>query len=86
MRTTVEGIFRNGEVQLRETPAGVEDGMRVLVTFLTRMTDDLEERGIGPEAAAELRARLVTFADEWDSPEMDIYDYYDAARSALQTW
>jgi hypothetical protein len=26
---------------------------------------------------AELRGRLEAFAEEWDSPEMDVYDAYD---------
>lgn len=29
----------------------------------------------------ELRARLESFAEEWDSPEMDAYNDYDAARA-----
>lgn len=33
--------------------------------------------------AAELRGRLDRFADEWDSPEMRIYDEYDAAKAGL---
>lgn len=30
---------------------------------------------------AELRARLETFAADWDSPEMSIYDNYDVAKA-----
>jgi hypothetical protein len=30
--------------------------------------------------AAELRTALACFADEWDSPEMAIYDDYEAAK------
>ncbi len=33
MLTTVEGIYRNGKVELDETPEGVQE-RRVLVTFL----------------------------------------------------
>ena len=83
MLRTVEGIFRKGEVRLDEPPAGVEDGTRELVTFLTGMPIDLVSRGLD-SAAADLRGRLATFAEEWDSPEMDIYDDYDAARADLQ--
>jgi hypothetical protein len=78
MFRTVQGIYRNGEVALQETPDGVRDGTPVLVTFLTTSPIDLADLGIGPAAAAELRARLSSFAVEWDSPEMDIYDDYDA--------
>jgi hypothetical protein len=83
MFRTVEGICRNGDVHPEETPDGARKGMRVLVTFLTPMPVDLAERGIDAAGAAELRARLATFAEEWDSPEMDIYDDYDAARTGL---
>jgi hypothetical protein len=84
MLRTVEGIYRSGEVHLTEMPNGVQDGTRVLVTFLPPMPVDLAERGIDEAAAGKLRARLATFAEDWDSPEMDVYDDYDAARSALQ--
>jgi hypothetical protein len=33
---------------------------------------------------ADLRSRLSQFAEEWDSPEMEIYDAYDAYKSHLQ--
>ncbi len=79
MFRTVQGVYRNGEVSLQEMPEGVQDGVPVLVTFLGPAEIDLAELGIGREAAADLRARLATFAAEWDSPEMDIYDDYDSA-------
>jgi hypothetical protein len=59
--------------------------MRVLVTFLEPPSIDLRARGINEAHAAELRARLATFAEDWDSPEMAIYDDYDAAKARLQT-
>jgi hypothetical protein len=40
---------------------------------------DLQARGIDAGAAADLRARLERFAEDWDSPEMTDYDHYDAA-------
>lgn len=84
MFRTVQGIYRNGEVVLREAPDDVQDGTPVLVTFLAAAPIDLADHGIGPPEAAELRARLASFADEWDSPEMDVYDDYDAVRARLQ--
>lgn len=39
---------------------------------------DLSARSISPEQAGELRASLSTFTD-WDDPQMDVYDDYDAA-------
>jgi hypothetical protein len=35
---------------------------------------DLQARGIEPTQAADLRARLKTFAEDWDRPEASIYD------------
>lgn len=44
----------------------------------------LAEHGISPAQAAELRARFATFAEEWERPEMDVYDDYDAAKARLE--
>ena len=41
---------------------------------------DLVARGIDEVQAADLRGRLAAFVEEWDSPEMDVYDNYDATR------
>jgi hypothetical protein len=85
MLRTVEGVYRNGKVELTEVPSDVCDDTRVLVTFLEPQPIDLRARGIDEAHAAELRARLATFAEDWDSPEMAIYDDYDAAKARLQT-
>jgi len=39
---------------------------------------DLRARGISEDQARELRAQLAAFAEEWDSPEMSVYDNYEA--------
>lgn len=39
---------------------------------------DLQGRGLGETQAAELRARLKTFAEDWERPEADIYDQVPA--------
>ncbi|MDI6793810.1 MAG: hypothetical protein QME81_13255 [bacterium] len=52
----------------------VHDKTPVIVTFLEPIFVDLRARGIDKAHAAELRARLATFAEEWDSLEMEIYD------------
>ena len=46
---------------------------------------DLREHGIDQAQAAELRARLACFAEDWESTEMDIYDNYDEEKAKLQT-
>jgi hypothetical protein len=83
MLTAIQGIYRDGKIQLTETPHNVDDDTPVIVTFLTSGTVNLAARGIDEAQAADLRARLTTFAEEWDSPEMDVYDNYDAAKSNL---
>ena len=80
MLTSVEGVYRKGRVELREQPSNVPDEARVIVTFLGPAAIDLRARGIDERQARELRARLATFAEDWDSPEMGVYDDYDAAK------
>ena len=73
MLKSVEGVYRNGRVVLLEAPGDLEE-TRVIVTFLPGPHRvDLEARGIGEAQAADLRARLQTFAEDWDRPEMDAY-------------
>jgi hypothetical protein len=84
MWTSVQGIYRNGKVELIETPNQAVDEARVIVTFLENGVKDLRARGIDEALAADLRARLASFED-WDSPEMNIYDDYDNERAKLHT-
>ncbi len=84
MPWSVEGVYRNGKIELAEPPRDVRDETRVIVTFLDSGHVDLRARGIAEADAAELRARLAPFAEDWDSPEMDLYDDYDAAKARLQ--
>ena len=82
MLTAIEGIYRNGQVELREQPANLPEESRVIVTFLDPAAGiDLRTCGIDSAQALDLRARLAAFAEEWDSPEMDAYDDYEAARA-----
>jgi hypothetical protein len=41
---------------------------------------DLETQGIDREQAKALRTSLAAFSDDWDSPEMSIYDVSKAKR------
>jgi hypothetical protein len=83
MLKSVHGVYRQGKVELTEQPDNVRDETRVVVTFLEAGAIDLPARGINEKQAAELRARLETFADDWGSPEMSIYDNYDTAKAKL---
>ena len=74
MVRSIEGVFHNGKVELLEPPPQVADA-RVIVTFLPSTGPiDLAERGISPAQAADLRSRLACFAEDWDHPDMDVYD------------
>ncbi|AFZ37495.1 hypothetical protein Sta7437_4017 [Stanieria cyanosphaera PCC 7437] len=81
MLVSVEGIYRNGRVELTENPNNMPEGTFVIVTFVTKNDIDLASQGIDREQAEALRASLTTFSDDWDSPEMSIYDNYDAAKA-----
>ncbi len=39
--------------------------------------------GLDLRQLADLRSRLSQFEEEWDSPEMEIYDDYDAYKNPL---
>lgn len=73
MLKTVVGFFKNGKVELLETIPDQKEG-RVLVTFLPKSGFTLAEVGLTKEEAANLRWRLQAFAEDWDSPDMDVYN------------
>ena len=74
MVKSVEGIYRNGKVEVVE-PLAVAEGSRVFVTLIHPAEPvDLRERGIEESQAADLRRRLTPFAEDWDRPEMAAYD------------
>lgn len=68
-----EGIYKHGKIELLETPEDVDEA-RVIVTFVPEGSVDLAEHGIDESDAANLRARLATFAEDWERPEMGAYD------------
>ena len=82
MLTTIQGVYRSGKIELTEIPVNVREETPVIVTFLAPGYVDLRARGIDETQAADLRARLTTFKD-WNSPEMAVYDNYDAAKADL---
>ncbi len=82
MLTSIEGVYRDGHIELAEQPANVQNETRVIVTFLQHGQVALHARGIDPAHAADLRAQLAPFADEWNSPEINVYDDYDAAKAS----
>ncbi len=81
MLKTIEGIYRYGKIELIEPLTDLPGEARVIVTFLEPQWLDLRSRGLDETQAAELRARLATFTEDWDSLEMDIYDNYQKRMS-----
>jgi hypothetical protein len=81
--TTVEGIYRDGQIELKSLPSNVVNEARVIVTFVDADVVDLAAHGIDRYQAEFLRNNLTTFADDWNNPEMNIYDKYDVTKSEL---
>jgi hypothetical protein len=74
MGKSVEGVYRNGRVELVESLTDAE-GSRVIVTWVHPAEPiDLRERAIDEDRAADLRRRLASFTEDWDRPEMAVYD------------
>ena len=74
MLKSIKGVFRNGKIDLLEPPPTQEDS-HVVVTFLPLNAVDLRARGIDEVQAEELRAKFNNAAgDDWNSPDMDVYD------------
>ena len=69
MLTTVEGIYRKGQIELKEQPVGIEEG-RVLVTFLREAAAPGERRAMvlgqfaGPNLSTEEDFRLAEWRGE----------------------
>ena len=81
MLTSIESVYRNGRIELVESPDNMPEDTRVIVTFLAGKRINLSVYGIDESQAQALRMQLNTFAEDWDNPEMDIYDNYDAAQT-----
>ncbi|HQU35618.1 MAG: hypothetical protein CNIPEHKO_02054 [Anaerolineales bacterium] len=76
MLTSVQGVYRKGRIQLTQKPKNIGDDTVVIVTFLDSKPIDLRKRGVTKAKARKLRAQLATFAEDWESPEMNAYDNY----------
>ena len=83
MLKSIEGIYRNGKIELTELPGGIDNETPVIVTFLEHKYVDLVANGISQAQAGQLRERLASFSEDWDNPDMEIYDDYDANKTNL---
>lgn len=68
MLTTVEGVFREGRVELRDAPPGVE-GARVIVTFLPESS---ESEAASPHSASETNRRMLTLLRAWQAEPLTL--------------
>jgi len=84
MLMTITGKYRNGRIELNETPKQIANDALVIVTFIETSAEDLRAHGISEREAAELRAKFAMFED-WHDAEMTVYDDYDAAKRKLRT-
>jgi hypothetical protein len=74
MVKSVEGIYRNGRVELIE-PIAEAEGSRVIVTWVQPAAEiDLRDRDIDERQASDLRRRLAPFSEDWERPDMNAYD------------
>ena len=65
MLTTIEGTYREGQIRLKETPAGVHQA-RVLVTFIEEEMSPSDARtGFQGLSAPERTSRLCGLQAQW---------------------
>ncbi len=82
MATVVRGVYRQGRVELIESPGSARDDAPVVVTFLEPGEVDLRQIGVDEATALEWRQSMASFAEDWEAPEMAVYDNYDANKPA----
>jgi hypothetical protein len=73
----IEGIYKDGQISLSEVPLEISGEIPVIVVFLADESPN--------HRAALTRLRLASFIEDWDNPEMDIYDNYDGAKHDIQS-
>jgi hypothetical protein len=79
MLKTLWATVRQGRIELLDS-GELPEGARVLVTLLPDDEINLKSQGIDREEAEALRTSLATFSEDWNSPEMSVYDNYDSAK------
>ncbi len=79
MIQTIEGVFRNGKVELLHAPENTQDA-RVIVTFLPNPVESEVAPTLTLEELADLRGKLAAWEDDWNAPGMEAYDDYESRR------
>ncbi len=65
MLTTVEGVFRDGRIELREAPPDVERA-RVIVTFLPESSES------GAASPHEANRRMLALLQSWQAKPLTV--------------
>jgi hypothetical protein len=73
MLKSVEGIYRDGKVELLEAPPDVRNA-RVIVTFLPPSQGQSELPQFTAEQLANLRWKFAAWEEDWNVPGMEAYD------------
>ena len=76
---SIDGLSEAQQRRALQLQAQIETMAAELATILQEAKApsagvELHDRDIGEPQAADLRARLKTFNEDWDRPEADIYD------------
>ncbi len=72
MSKSVEGIYRDGKVELLEMPEETDEA-RVIVTFLPTRYPKSNPPVFTEAEIAELRGKLAAWEEDWNAPGMEIY-------------
>ncbi len=85
MLTTVEGVFRDGRIELREEPPTVEQA-RVIVTFLP---GPLESGPASPRSVSGANRRMLALLQSWQAEpltasEERLLEDFDVFRNPLR--
>jgi len=76
MLQSIEGVYRDGKVELLEKPPEVNEA-RVIVTFLPAGKTPPKPPAFTPHELAELRNKFAAWEEDWNAPGMEAYDDLD---------
>jgi hypothetical protein len=79
MIQSVEGVFRNGKVELLQEPVDICEA-RVIVTFLPEAAGTAAGPAFTRDEIADLRGKLAAWEEDWNAPGMEAYDDYETRR------
>jgi hypothetical protein len=72
MLKSLEGIYRDGKVELLGKPPARREA-RVIVMFLSGPRSQSKPPKLSRKEAAELRARLAAWEQDWNAPGLEAY-------------